>query len=75
MNASPKNININFYEIPYNESGQLNSQLEPVLCHDSINSEINGQDNIVYNQKAEKFKLIFIGNQGVGEVFQIKRKN
>jgi len=70
MNNPPASI-FNFDDVPYNESGQLNSQLEPVFhtFRDSkVYSEIDS-DPILYSQPIEKFKLIFIGNSGVGVIF------
>lgn len=52
--------------IPFNESGQLNSDLElvmPRISNDSIVSDLNSPRLI---KQKEKFKLVFIGNPGVG---------
>ena len=64
-------VEFNLDEIPYNESGELNSFLEPVfplplVLTDSINSDLNSPDQFNENQLPEKYKLIFVGNQGVG---------
>lgn len=60
MNANTFNLE----NIPFNESGQLNSDLEPILARysaDSIVSDMNSPQ-----RTKEKFKIVFIGNPGVG---------
>ena len=54
--------------IPFNESGQLNSNLEvvfPRISNDSILSDLNLNSPNVNKQK-DKLKIVFIGNPGVG---------
>lgn len=57
-------------DIPYNESGQLNSQLEPVFHtfrESNLYTDQNSPDQLPQsNISFEKLKIVFIGNTGVG---------
>ena len=72
MNNPHSTCHFNLEDVPFNESGQLNSQLEPVFhtARDSnIYTDIDSPDPILYSRPLEKFKLVFVGNSGVGFFF------
>lgn len=66
MNENYK-TQFNLLNIPFDESGQLNSQLEPIFpIKDSIYSDLEFSDHIISTQLPEFCKMTFIGNSGAG---------
>ncbi len=62
----------NLEGVPFDESGQLNSFLEPVFrLPKTTDSELDSPDQFPEQQLPEKYKLIFSGNQGVGGLFLV----